>query len=523
MATTVSPYDPLELTELLKRRGHIRGNPVAISMFRDEIPEPYAGQMVEPCAIVRQAMDFGKHVFVDATHHSCVAGAWQAGFIEPPLEISTGSYLVDNTPFFTPEGALKVKTGENVLPLGTVRGIGAAPLDQVPAGVEIDTVVVVCEPLYASMIGGVRVAIDGTPPRGAAGTSLCGELFALPFHDRNVIITTGDVGGRMFNHVKPSEMFVIIPVEYLPYLANVVGARPNLTGLMEAIKPGYTAERDRKRDERAARAEAAGVAVQISGSMTTTMQWDDEARAVLAKAPAMIRDFAAPTLEEYAREQGYELITLEVMSEQMDSVGMRLDDVLAMADDDAAADELAGDDLADDLADEPPDELASGSDDSDEASGDRAPVNASASTTIAATPTQVWARLAEVGQWGSWYSDIRNVKVAGLVGSDAEFSFKTGPASVSATVSRWDPPRHLEFIGRSRGSTATYRFELSTSGDSTLVTARQAMTGLAARAMRPMMQKIAETSLPEWLEALKVICEAPAEELDTTTDAGSLS
>jgi len=90
-------------------------------------------------------------------------------------------------------------------------------------------------------------------------------------------------------------------------------------------------------------------------------------------------------------------------------------------------------------------------------------------------------------------------------------------------VSRWDPPRHLEFIGRSRGSTATYRFELSPSGDSTLVTARQAMTGLAARAMRPMMQKIAETSLPEWLEALKVICEAPAEELDTTTDAESLS
>ena len=497
MRTPLPGIDLAALTDLLQRRGHVRGTPVAISMFRDEIPEPYLGRMVEPCAIVRHAMDFGEHCYVDATHHSCLAGAWQAGFIDPPPEISSGEYLHTNTPFFTLEGARVVKSGENVLPLGTVRGIGACPLDEVPDGVEIDTVVVVCEPLYASMIGGVRVAIDGTPPRGAAGTSLCGELFALPFHDRNVIITTGDVGGRMFNHTKPSEMFVIIPIEYAGLIPNVLEARPDLTGLMEAIKPGYTAERDRKRAERAVRAAAAGVPVELRGAMPTSMAWDDDALGVLGAAPDGIRDFAVPTLEEYAREHGHERITMDVMAEQMESVGMRIDDVLDMAEADRTT---AG--AATSASSAPEADLVTSADDLGPA-----PVSAAAAVSIAAPVDEVWAVIADPSGWNDWYPDIRNITVSGAMGPGAGFTFATGPAKVAATVDAWDAPTLLRFVGRSRGSVATYRFRLTANGAGTTVELAETMTGMAAKAMRPMMQKIADTSLPEWLGALKARCE----------------
>jgi len=499
---TAPPLAPdlVSLTALLQRRGHARGTPVAISMFHDEIPEPYVGQMVEPCAIVRQAMDFGEHCYVDATHHSCLAGAWQAGFIDPPDEISSGEYLHTNTPFFTREGARVVKNGENVLPRGTVVGIGACPLDEVPDGVQVDTIVVVCEPLYASMIGGVRVAIDGTPPRGAAGTSLCGELFALPFHDRNVIITTGDVGGRMFNHTKPSEMFVIIPYEYATLIPNVLEARPDLTGLMEAIKPGYTADRERKRADRARRAAGAGVPVELRGPLRTSMDWDDDALSVLGAAPEGIRNFAVPTLEDYAREHDYERITMDVMAEQLESVGMRMEDVLDMAEAEAAS--AAPVQQSSPSGGTAPPDLVTTADDLGPA-----PVVAAVAIEVAAPIGEVWAVLAAPSTWNNWYPDIRNVKLIGPIGPAAEFTFSTGPAKVSATIDAWEPPNLLRFVGRSRGSTAIYRFRLTATPGGVIVELAQATSGIAAKAMRPMMQKIADTSLPQWLEALRVRCE----------------
>ena len=42
--------------------GKVRGNPVAISLFKDEIPQLYEQKKVVPCSIVRHAMDKGEIV-----------------------------------------------------------------------------------------------------------------------------------------------------------------------------------------------------------------------------------------------------------------------------------------------------------------------------------------------------------------------------------------------------------------------------------------------------------------------------
>ena len=487
---TVEEFDPTEVADLLRRRGRVRGEPVAITLFEHQAPEPYAAKPVEPCAIVREAMDFGQHVYVDADHHSCLAGAWQAGFIDPPEEISSGSYLATHTDFFTPEGAMAVKNGNNVLPHGTAAAIGACPLDQVPEGVGIDVIVVVCDPSIAAMVGGVRVAVDGTPPTGAAGTSLCGDLFALPWHDPNVVVSTGDVGGRMFNKVKPHEMFVIIPVRWAHMIPVVLGSRPDLTGLLDSIKPGYAAEREAKR---AARAEAGEV-----------IEWDDEAVALLEAAPAAIRDFAGPTMEEYARENGHARITVTVISAQMESIGMRLDDVMALTHGPPETHSLGATEDEDLHADEPRDLHPGDADDLGPG-----PVRSVATRFVRAHASEVWPVLLDAVGWHSWYPEIRDVEIRkgdataeGHLAPDAAFRFATGPVKVTAKVTRHEEPNVLEFVGRSKGANSTHRFWLTEEADGTLVTLRQVTGGLAAKTMRLVLQKIADTSLPEWLAAL---------------------
>lgn len=340
-ATEQDGIDLQALAALLRRKGRIRGNPVAISLFTQGAPEGYEGRAVEPCAVVRHAMDLGEHVYVDAEHHACLAGAWQAGFVDVPEDIRTGAYLAKGIPGFTEIGAARVKTGMNVLPQGMYRAIGAAPLDRVPEGVRVDFLVLVCEPVGAATLAGVRTAVDGTPPRGAAGSSLCGELFAVPWHEDNVILTPGDMGGRMFNKTRPSEMFVIVPLKYAAHYPLLLSETPDVAALMESIKPGH-AQAQRARLE--AKAERHGVTVADSEAdaakgqafgLVTTMPWDDEPMQLFQAAPEAIREFAAPTLEDYAREHGHERVTIELMAEQMESIGMSLDDVRAMMQDPA--------------------------------------------------------------------------------------------------------------------------------------------------------------------------------------------
>lgn len=133
-----------------------------------------------------------------------------------------------------------------------------------------------------------------------------------------------------------------------------------------------------------------------------------------------------------------------------------------------------------------------------------APVFATAKVHVSSPPDRVWRILVDAANWQSWYPDIRDVVASGALQVGDVFTFKTGPVTVEATVLTSDNESLLRFTGHSRGADAEYAFRLEPSDDGTAVSAEQSMRGVAVRAMRPMMQKIAETSLPAWLDALKV-------------------
>ncbi len=302
--------------------GKVRGYPVAISLFIDEIPKLYEQKKVVPCSIVRHAMDKGEIVSFDKHHHDCTTGVYTAGVHEGTDEIRSGQYLAQNIPAYTDVGAEKIKTGEYVLPQKTVVGIGAAPLSEVPDGIFVDWIVVVCTPHWANFIGGARTVLDGTPPRGAAGSSFCSDLFATPWHDGNVVITPGDLGGRMNNRLKPEEMFVVVPNEYLESLLNIMTSTPDARAVLEATKPeesDYWKKRDRAKR---AKEKIDQRIEEDSFDSKVSMSWSEGAKAMIAKAPSGIIEMAINNVEDFARDNGIDAINEDVVIDQMNSVGM---------------------------------------------------------------------------------------------------------------------------------------------------------------------------------------------------------
>jgi uncharacterized protein (DUF169 family) len=183
-----------------------------VTLFTGEIPDAYAVHKVDPCAVLRLARDGDEPVFVDRNTHDCTHGQFLMGFGDGSEVIKTARLLPLYISAYSQEASTAVNSGTFTFPQGALTGIGAAPLDRVPDGVAIDSIVLVCTPFWASSLGAVRTVEDGTPPNAAAGSSFCSDAFATTYYTENVIVAPGDVGGRINNKLRPEEMFVVIPV-----------------------------------------------------------------------------------------------------------------------------------------------------------------------------------------------------------------------------------------------------------------------------------------------------------------------
>ena len=300
--------------------GRIRGKPVAVTFFEDKIPDSYDGVLVEPCGILRYAMDEGRRVYTSSKFNDCSHGTYLLGLDEGNELMQTGRLLTDHMPMYTPEAAKAINSGEFRLPPGTVKAIGAAPLDDVPAGTDIKWIAVVCTPREAVLIAAARSVKDGVMPNTAAGNSFCTDVFATPWYKGNVVLTPGDYGGRMSNKLTPEELFVIIPIQYADNLIGILDATPDIQGIYEATRPAHSEYWERKAaQERWAkqREQANQYGLRLS------MDWDDDALAFVANAPKFVRKFAVGRVEDFAAERNYDRVTLDVVNEQMDQAGTR--------------------------------------------------------------------------------------------------------------------------------------------------------------------------------------------------------
>ena len=126
--------------------GKIRGRPVVITPFSGQPPDGFDGLKVDPCQILRHAMDDGRRVYFDAQHQDCVHGAYITGVHPGNEQIRSGRLLTDYIPVYNEDAAYTFNAGEYILPQGTVSGFCAAPLDDLPEAMEIGWIALVCTP-----------------------------------------------------------------------------------------------------------------------------------------------------------------------------------------------------------------------------------------------------------------------------------------------------------------------------------------------------------------------------------------
>jgi uncharacterized protein (DUF169 family) len=239
MGTDVN-VDLRHLNHLLVDRLKVKRRPIGITYCVDGPPPGYEVVDVMACAIVREA-EGGRRVYLDAKHHDCWVGQYHLGWL-PKAEplITEGEYLTMSQGFFTPEGARRNKAQSNSLPAGAITALAAAPLDMVPEGVQVDTMICVTDPMHAMQIAGAASAREGTFPIGEVGPSACASIFATPRLTRNSVFATGDGGGRMHNRVGPSDMFVAIPREHFRYIVELIeNFRIDPEKMRELIMPSH--------------------------------------------------------------------------------------------------------------------------------------------------------------------------------------------------------------------------------------------------------------------------------------------
>ena len=195
---------------------------------------------------------------------------------------------------------------------------------------KVDWIVVVSNPHDACILGGCRVCQDGVQPYGTFGTSLCGELFAVPWYDQNVMVVGGDFGGRMHNRLKQDQLFIIIPDQFAHMIPNILlNIKVDVKASREMTKPPHSPFWTKKDkavfDDTPVEQEPAD-----GEEPELTMPWDAESRALIKKVPEEMLEMIVGNAEQYAKEVGYAEVSMKSMREQMQKLGMDLDEMMAM-------------------------------------------------------------------------------------------------------------------------------------------------------------------------------------------------
>jgi uncharacterized protein (DUF169 family) len=217
------PVDRAQLCDILKNKMRLKREPVVVTYCEPAPPAGYEPVDIPVCAIVHRA-EQGQKVYVNAAHHDCYVGQYHVGLMTAqeagPL-ICDGEYLAMEQGFFTPASAKRNKQNSYNLPAGMICAIAAAPLKDTPADAPMDLLIVITDPLRAMQLAGAAAVREGTPPRGELGPSSCSSIFAAPWHTQNTVFALGEGGGRRFNAMDASEMFVVLPACHIPYVIEM--------------------------------------------------------------------------------------------------------------------------------------------------------------------------------------------------------------------------------------------------------------------------------------------------------------
>jgi hypothetical protein len=137
-----------------------------------------------------------------------------------------------------------------------------------------------------------------------------------------------------------------------------------------------------------------------------------------------------------------------------------------------------------------------------------APVTATGTIPIVASPELIWDLLADINRWSEWNTDVRSASLPGPVATGEVFRWRAGPAKLVSTIQSVDRPVEIGWTGRTMGMNAIHIWRLERHGETTVVHTQESWEGLPARLLPRMMRKSLQKTLDAWLGDLKTTAEA---------------
>jgi len=114
---------------------------------------------------------------------------------------------------------------------------------------------------------------------------------------------------------------------------------------------------------------------------------------------------------------------------------------------------------------------------------EKAPVSASGSIEIAASPREVWAVLTDIEGWPRWNPDVYEASMDGPLEAGTRFRRKAGTGTITSVLQIVVPEQKTVWSGTPMGVHARHGWRLEPTQWGTLLTSEESWRGWSARLM----------------------------------------
>jgi uncharacterized protein YndB with AHSA1/START domain len=137
-----------------------------------------------------------------------------------------------------------------------------------------------------------------------------------------------------------------------------------------------------------------------------------------------------------------------------------------------------------------------------------APLVARHSVSIAAPAATVWALLTSIDGWPRWHTAITRATLDGPLAVGSVFRWTSGGTAIVSTIQLFEAGQRFGWSGRALGTTTEHIWTIESSGESTVVTTAESMSGWLIRLLKLFAPSFLDDALTTWLAALKRAAEA---------------
>lgn len=132
-----------------------------------------------------------------------------------------------------------------------------------------------------------------------------------------------------------------------------------------------------------------------------------------------------------------------------------------------------------------------------------APITASGSVEISASPDEVWALLADIARWPTWNPDVKEARLEGELRPGTTFVWRSGPGTITSVLRSVEHGRELGWTGVTMGVHAVHVWRIEATQRGSRVTTEESWSGWSTRFMHKRLERVLRDAVFHGLHTLK--------------------